>query len=177
MPFTFPVSLHDSPAFALNTYPSKDLTADYKEGILVGYRWYDTKKIEPLYCFGYGLSYTNFMYSHLKTDKKTYKKADKINIMVSVKNTGSMAGKETVQFYISKDGSAVERPEKELKAFKKVLIKAGKVSAVALNINVADLAYFDDKTGKWIVEPGKYKLMAGSSSRDIRQVADFTVAN
>ena len=88
-----------------------------------------------------------------------------------------MAGKETVQFYISKDGSAVERPEKELKAFKKVLIKAGKVSAVALNINVADLAYFDDKTGKWIVEPGKYKLMAGSSSRDIRQVADFTVAN
>jgi len=177
LPFTFPVSLHDSPAFALNTYPSKDLTADYKEGILVGYRWYDTKKIEPLYCFGYGLSYTNFMYSHLKTDKKTYKKADKINIMVSVKNTGSMAGKETVQFYISKDGSAVERPEKELKAFKKVLIKAGKVSAVALNINVADLAYFDDKTGKWIVEPGKYKLMAGSSSRDIRQVADFTVAN
>ncbi|MGN6179771.1 MAG: glycoside hydrolase family 3 C-terminal domain-containing protein, partial [Mucilaginibacter sp.] len=175
LPFTFPASLHDSPAFALNTYPSKNLTANYKEGILVGYRWYDTKKIEPLYCFGYGLSYTNFKYSGLKTDKHIYKKGDKIKIWVDVKNTGAVTGKETVQLYIGKGNSVVERAEKELKAFKKVSIAPGKVSAVALNVNVNDLAYFDDATHKWIVEPGKYKLMAGSSSQDIRQVGDITI--
>lgn len=177
LPFTFPASLHDSPAFALNTYPSKNLTANYKEGILVGYRWYDTKKIEPLYCFGYGLSYTNFKYSGLKTDKHIYKKGDKIKIWVDVENTGAVNGKETVQLYIGKGNSVVERAEKELKAFKKVSIAPGKVSAVALNVNVNDLAYFDDATHKWIVEPGKYKLMAGSSSQDIRQVGDITIAN
>lgn len=177
LPFTFPASLHDSPAFALDTYPSKDLTANYKEGLLVGYRWFDTRKIEPLYCFGYGLSYTDFKYSGLKTDRHSYQQGDKIKISVDIKNSGAVAGKETVQLYIAKGNSAVERPEKELKAFKKVLVAPGKVSAVDLSVNVNDLAYFDDATHKWIVEPGKYKLMAGSSSRDIRQVADFTVAN
>ncbi len=106
----------------LNTFPGDNLTADYKEGILVGYRWYDTKKITPLYPFGYGLSYTTFNYSALQTDKKTYTANETITVTIKVKNTGKVAGKETVQLYVSKPGSSVERAEKELKAFKKVMI-------------------------------------------------------
>ncbi|WP_183579755.1 glycoside hydrolase family 3 C-terminal domain-containing protein [Mucilaginibacter sp. X5P1] len=175
MPFTFPVSLNDSPAFALNSYPGENLNTTYKEGILVGYRWYDTKNITPLYCFGYGLSYTNFAYTGLLTNKKQYKLNDKIAVTVNVKNTGAVAGKEIVQLYIKKVNSSVSRADKELKAFKKVTIAPTKTALVSMNINVSDLAYFDDKLKKWVVEPGEYKLMAASSSKDIRQVASFYV--
>src|SRR6185312_9650812 len=120
LPFTFPASLDQSPAHALGAYPGKNLQEEYKEGILVGYRWFDTKKIEPLYCFGYGLSYTTYKYSGLFTNKKSYKPSDYIVASLKVKNTGKYAGKETVQLYISKEGSAVGRAEKELKAFKKI---------------------------------------------------------
>ena len=176
LPFTFPVSLHDSPAFALNTYPGENLATKYKEGILVGYRWYDTKKIAPQYCFGYGLSYTTFAYSKISTDKKQYKPTDKIKVSLNVKNTGSVTGKETVQLYVSKVNSAVLRPEKELKAFKKIALAPGGSSTVLLNIDVNSLAYFDDGRSKWITEPGEYKIMAASSSKDIRQVATFKVS-
>jgi len=175
MPFTFPVSLNDSPAFALNSYPGKDLNTTYKEGILVGYRWYDTKNIEPLYCFGYGLSYTNFGYTGLSTDKKNYQLNDKIAVTVKVKNTGNVTGKEVVQLYIKKVNSSILRADKELKAFKKVAIIPGKTAVVSMNVKVNDLAYFDDKQDKWVVEPGEYKVMAASSSKDIRKVASFYV--
>ena len=175
LPFTFPVSLHDSPAFALNTYPGDSVTAEYKEGILVGYRWYDTKKIDPLYCFGYGLSYTSFGYSALKTDKKSYKPGDKIAVSVSVTNKGNVSGKEVVQLYVSKVNPTVLKADKELKAFKKILIAPGKTTAVAMNVGINDLAYFDDKQSKWVIEPGEYKIMAASSSKDIRQVASFSI--
>lgn len=177
LPFTFPASLHDSPAFALNTYPGENLTTNYKEGILVGYRWYDTKKIEPQYCFGYGLSYTTFAYSALHTDKKQYKTGDKIRVAVNIKNTGKVTGKETVQLYISKVNSKVLRAEKELKAFDKIRIQPGQTATVSLNINANSLAYFDDEQHKWITEPGEYRIMAASSSNDIRQVATFRVNN
>jgi len=175
MPFTFPVSLNDSPAFALNSYPGENLNTTYKEGILVGYRWYDTKNIEPLYCFGYGLSYTNFAYTNLSTDKTNYKLNDKIAVTVVVKNTGNFAGKEVVQLYIKKVNSSILRADKELKAFKKIAIAPGKTAIVSMNIQVNDLAYFDDKQDKWVVEPGEYKVMAASSSKDIRKVASFYV--
>ncbi|WPU97867.1 glycoside hydrolase family 3 C-terminal domain-containing protein [Mucilaginibacter sp. cycad4] len=175
LPFTFPATLHDSPAFALNTYPGKERTTEYKEGILVGYRWYDTKKIDPLYCFGYGLSYTRFTYSGISTDRKTYKTGDKIDVMFKVKNDGKIQGKETVQLYVSKVKSSVSRPEKELKAFKKVLIAPTKTATIRISINVNDLAYFSEKQNKWIVEPGDYKILAASSSKDIRQVAEIKV--
>lgn len=177
LPFTFPASLHDSPAFALNTYPGENLETNYKEGILVGYRWYDTKKIEPQYCFGYGLSYTTFAYSALHTDKKQYKTGDKIRVAVNIKNTGKVTGKETVQLYISKVNSKVLRAEKELKAFKKILVQPGQTATVSLNINANSLAYFDDEQHKWITEPGEYRIMTASSSKDIRQVATFRVDN
>jgi beta-glucosidase len=175
LPFTFPAELKDSPAHALDAYPGENLQETYKEGILVGYRWFDTKKIEPLYCFGYGLSYTDYQYSGLQTVKKDYKNNENIVATIKIKNSGKYAGKETVQLYVSKAASAVERPEKELKAFKKVMIAPGETAVVTLDIPVSDLAYYDVKAGKWVVEPGKYKLLAGTSSRDIKETADIIV--
>ncbi|CAN5273759.1 glycoside hydrolase family 3 C-terminal domain-containing protein [soil metagenome] len=175
LPFTFPVALDDSPAHNLHTFPGENLTTVYKEGILVGYRWYDTKKITPLYPFGYGLSYTNFTYSALRTGKKSYTGNEIIAATIKIKNTGKYAGKETVQLYVSKSGSAVERAEKELKAFKKVMIAAGQELSVTLNIPVKDLAYFNEKTMKWVVEPGKYKLLAGTSSADIKETGTISI--
>jgi beta-glucosidase len=175
LPFTFPAQLKDSPAHALGAYPGENLHETYKEGILVGYRWFDTKNIEPLYCFGYGLSYTDYKYSGFFTNKKTYKPGDIITANLKVKNTGKYAGKETVQLYIGKTGSVVERAEKELKAFKKVKIAAGETANISLQIPVQSLAYYNVKTSKWVVEPGKYKLLAGTSSRGIEQSGSIEV--
>lgn len=172
LPFTFPASLDDSPAHALHTYPGNNGIAEYKEGILVGYRWFDTKKIDPLYCFGYGLSYTTFSLSNLVTDKASYASTDVITASVTITNTGKTAGKEVVQLYVHKEGSAVERAEQELKSFQKVLVQAGKSVKVQLKIKASDLAYYNEKDKKWTVEPGKYVLMTGTSSRDVmRKVA------
>jgi beta-glucosidase len=177
LPFTFPASLDESPAHALNTFPGDNLTANYKEGILVGYRWFDTKKIDPLYCFGYGLSYTSFDYSLLKTGKKSYHKGENITASIKLKNTGKYGGKDIVQLYVSKVNPKVEKAEKELKAFKKVYVNAGNAAQVSLNFNVNDLAYFDVNAHKWIVEPGEYKILVGSSSRNILQTATINVNN
>ena len=175
LPFTFPVALNESPAHNMNTFPGENLTTNYKEGILVGYRWYDTKKIVPLYPFGYGLSYTSFEYSALHTDKKSYANNETITVTTKVKNTGKFAGKETVQLYIGKQGSVVERAEKELKAFKKVMVPAGQEVTVTLSIPVKDIAYYNEQSKKWIVEPGKYKLLAGTSSQDIKGAETITI--
>ncbi len=175
LPFTFPVSLDESPAFYLHTFPGDSLTAVYKEGILVGYRWYDTKNIAPLYPFGYGLSYTDFKYSGLKTDKKSYKNNDNIIITTKVKNTGKRAGKETVELYIGKPNSAVERAGKDLKAFKKIMVPAGKEVTVTLSVPVKSLAYYDEANSKWVLEPGNYNLMIGKSSRDIEATESINI--
>jgi beta-glucosidase len=142
---------------------------------LVGYRWFDTKKIEPLYPFGYGLSYTSFNYAGLTTDKKTYKPGDRVQVALKIKNTGSIKGKETVQLYVSKLSSKVLRPEKELKAFTKVTVEPTSTTNASMKFNIADLAYFNDKGNKWIIEPGDYKVAVGSSSRDIRLLTTIHV--
>jgi beta-glucosidase len=175
LPFTFPASLKDSPAHALHTFPGENLNAVYKEGILVGYRWFDTKKIEPLYCFGYGLSYTSFNLSSLTTEKRNYKTGENITASIRLQNTGKYAGKDIVQLYVSKLNSKIDRSEKELKAFKKVLVTRGGTEQVALKFNINDLAYFDVKLNKWVVEPGEYKILVGESSGDIRQTAVINV--
>jgi beta-glucosidase len=175
LPFTFPVSLRETPAEALGAYPGSNLQETYKEGILVGYRWYDTKKIEPLYCFGYGLSYTDYTYAGLHTDKNNYSPSDMITATLKVSNTGKYAGKETVQLYVGKTGSVVERAEKELKAFKKVNIAAGETVTVSLSVPVSSLAYYDVKSSKWVIEPGEYRLLVGTSSRVIGQSAAIVV--
>lgn len=178
LPFTFPASLNESPAHSNGeeAYPEKNHEVVYKEGILVGYRWFDTKNIEPLYPFGYGLSYTNFKYSGLHTNKKMYKPGETITVSLDVKNIGSYSGKETVQLYVSKPNSKIERAEKELKAFKKIWVVKGQTGKINVSIPVKDLAYFDSDSMKWIVEPGDYKILAGSSSRDIRQTVTISVA-
>ena len=121
------------------------------------------------------MKFFTFVYSGFFTNKKSYKPTDLITATLKVKNTGKYAGKETVQLYVSKKGSVVERAEKELKAFKKVKIAAGETASVTLNIPVKDLAYYDVKTSKWVVEPGKYTLLAGTSSRDIEQKGTITI--
>lgn len=175
LPFTFPAKLEESPAHALKTFPGVYREANYKEGILVGYRWFDTKNIKPLYPFGYGLSYTSFGYGALKTNKKSYGKNETIVATIPVKNIGKISGRETVQLYVGKAQSKVERATKELKAFSKVPVAAGAVATVTLRIPVKDLAYYDEQTNSWVVEEGVYQLMAGSSSQDIRGKVEVEV--
>lgn len=164
LPFTFPVNLKDSPAFALDTYPGEDMTANYKEGILVGYRWYDTKKIEPLYSFGYGLSYTRFQYSgiHVVHGKQS------AQVSFTLKNTGKVSGAEVTQLYVKDDHSSVMRPEKELKAFKKVYLKPGQSQVITLKLNADAFKYYSETKKSWVLEPGKFEVLVGGASNDIK---------
>ncbi|MDR6943833.1 glycoside hydrolase family 3 C-terminal domain-containing protein [Mucilaginibacter pocheonensis] len=175
LPFTFPVSLKDSPAFALNTYPGKGLTAEYKEGILVGYRWYDTKKIQPEYPFGYGLSYTDFSISNFSADKLSYGKNETIRAKFTIKNTGSRYGAEVVQLYVSDPVCSVLRPEKELKGFEKIFLKPGETKTVEMQVKIADLAFYDETKKAWNAEAGEYILQLGNSSRSIIQKVKISV--
>jgi beta-glucosidase len=177
LPFTFPMTLADAPAHANGpeAYPGVNLEETYKEGILVGYRWYDTKKIQPLYPFGYGLSYSSFSLADLRINKTSFKKGETAYVKLKITNKGRYAGKETVQVYVAKAGSAVDRAEKELKGFQKLPVPGGGSAEVSIAVKIDDLAYFDAKSGNWVVEPGTYKIMAGTSSRDIKLTQDITV--
>lgn len=174
LPWTMPKNIMDSPAHATHSFPG-DKAVNYAEGILVGYRWFDTKNIEPLYPFGYGLSYTTFALDRAKTDKKEYAVEETISVSVEVKNTGKMDGKEVVQLYVSKPDSKISRAAQELKGFQKVLVKTGKSETIVIKVPVKELAYYDIETKKWIVEPGKYILKLGTSSRDIKKEVVVTV--
>ncbi|OOV16960.1 glycoside hydrolase family 3 C-terminal domain-containing protein [Flavobacterium sp. LM4] len=168
LPWTMPKNLMDSPAHATNSFPG-DKAVNYAEGILVGYRWFDTKKIEPLYPFGYGLSYTSFAFENAKANKTVYASGETISVSINVKNTGKTDGKEVVQLYASKSDSKVTRAAKELKGFRKVFVKVGSSQPVTIQVPVKELAYYDVASNKWIVEPGKYTLSLGNSSRDIKK--------
>jgi beta-glucosidase len=167
LPFTFPVSLNDSPAYALATFPG-DNNANYKEGSLVGYRWFETRNIKPLFSFGFGLSYTQFAYSRIKTNIGKYRSNDTIHISVELKNTGKREGDEVVQLYIHRINSKVEWPAKELKSFSRVTLKPGETKKVILSVPVSQLRYWDVKSNDWRLEDGKIQLMIGSSSSEIR---------
>jgi len=167
LPWTMPKSINDSPAHATNSFPG-DKTVTYTEGILVGYRWFDTKNIEPLYPFGYGLSYTNFEFLDLKTDKETYTSEDMIKVSFTIKNTGKMDGKEVAQLYISDTESYVEKASQELKGFKKVFVKSGASEKITILLPAKELAYYNDVKKQWIVESGEYKIKIGNSSRSIK---------
>ena len=167
LPITLPVSLQQSPDVALGNYPGRDLKVNYEEDILVGYRWYDTKKIEPLYPFGFGLSYTSFAISNVTTDKKTFDVNDTVTLKCTIKNTGKFEGAEVLQLYASQPVCSVLRPQKELKAFEKVVLKAGEQKEVSLKVNVKDLAFYDEKNANWKVEPGEFIFHLGTSSKEI----------
>lgn len=175
LPFTIPVKLEDSPAHATNSFPGNETEVVYEEGILVGYRWYDTKEVDPMYSFGHGLSYTSFSYDSPTSDKSSYSKSDTIELSIPITNSGRQAGKETIQVYIQKSDSEVMRASKELKGFTKVDLEAGASTDAKVLIDVADLAYFNEPDMNWVVEPGEYIIHVGSSSRDIRSSIAITV--
>jgi len=175
LPFTIPVTLDQSPAHALGNYPGKDLKVNYEEDVLVGYRWFDTKKIQPQFPFGYGLSYTGFVLSNFSTDKKSYEKDDTIHAKFLIKNTGGRYGAEVVQLYESDPVSSVLRPEKELKAFQKVFLQPGETKIVELQVKVKDLAFYDETKKSWKVEAGEFMLQLGNSSRNISKTVKISV--
>lgn len=167
LPITLPVSLSQMPDHALGNYPGRNLKVNYEEDIFVGYRWFDTKGIEPLYPFGFGLSYTSFNISDVISDKKEFNQNETITVKCTVKNSGKSDGAEVVQLYASQPMCSVMRPKKELKAFQKVLLKSGEEKTVELKVKVKDLAFYDEKTSSWKVEAGEFVLHLGTSVKDI----------
>lgn len=170
---TFPLKLEDTSAFPW--YPGTNGVADYREDILVGYRYYDKKAVPVLFPFGHGLSYTRFEYGDLKLSAQNIKDADSFSLTFTLKNTGNMDGAEAVQVYVRPKNSRVLRPETELKAFKKVWLKAGESKEVTLTLDKRAFAYYEPKIEDWFVESGEYTLHLGSSSRNFRLEADLTV--
>ena len=167
LPVTFPKRLEDTSDSLY--FPGEARHHVYGEGIFVGYRYYEKKKIEPLFPFGFGLSYTDFRYSYLRTDKKAYKDGEKIIVSVDVENTGDCDGKETVQFYVTDPASSMVRPEKELKAFSKIFLKKGEKKTVSIELSDEDLSYYDPEASAWVAESGEFLILAASSASDIRQ--------
>jgi beta-glucosidase len=162
LPTTIPKRDEDNPAF--ESYPGANNEVRYDEGVFVGYRHYDENDIEPLYPFGHGLSYTTFAYRELRVDG--------MNIAIDVTNTGDVAGKEVVQLYVADLASSVSRPPKELKAFAKVALEPGETKEVTLTLNRRSFSFWEDG---WVLEPGEFELLCGSSSRDIRARARITL--
>ena len=179
LPATFPKMLADSPAHALGdapgNYPGTNGTVTYAEGLLVGYRWYDTKHIEPQFPFGFGLSYTTFEYANLKLIP-----GDGTNALVTaqfeIKNTGNRAGAEVAQLYVHEQNPALPRPEKELKGFKKVFLQPGETRTVSLPLNRGAFSYYDPARKSWVAQPDVFEIEAGGSSGDIRLHDQFTLA-
>ena len=196
LPFTFPLKLEDSPAYATGSFPGEgsgedlftlmyrldatgytreqiqeyiaslpDPVSEYREGILVGYRWYDTKDVPVMYAFGHGLSYVEFEYGALTCKQKK----DKIQVSFDLKNLGNMEADEVPQLYVKRLDSKVERAEKELEAFERVALKAGETKNVTLEFPLSELAHWDNETNGWVLEPGKIEILVGSASNDIRQ--------
>jgi len=177
LPFTFPKKLTDIGAHAFDKlcYPGDSVNVYYKEDILVGYRWLDTKKIEPLFPFGCGLSYTTFAYSKPSVDATELKSNGTVKISFTMTNTGKVDGHETAQLYVSKSKSIIARAAKELKAFKKTFLKAGESKIITIEVPVSSLAYFNEAKQAWEVESGIYSLLLGSSSRDIKGKVDVKI--
>ncbi|MHA1125133.1 MAG: glycoside hydrolase family 3 C-terminal domain-containing protein [Candidatus Heimdallarchaeota archaeon] len=178
LPHTFPKELSDSPAHkSERTFPGMDKVVHYEEGIFVGYRHFDKENIEPLFPFGFGLSYTEFTYENLQVDKKEMIGDETLQVSVEITNRGNRAGAEVVQLYITDPKCSVVRPEKELKGFEKVNLEAKETKTVTITLESQDLAFYDVKTKDWLVEDGKFTIHVGKSSRDIIQTIDFKYKN
>ncbi|NDV83783.1 glycoside hydrolase family 3 C-terminal domain-containing protein [Bacteroides sp. 51] len=177
LPFSFPVKLTDNGAHAFDalSYPGDSIKQVYKEDILVGYRWHDTKKIPALYPFGHGLSYTTFAYGKATLSAKTMDSNGKVEVVIPVTNTGTREGKEVIQLYIGDEKCSVIRPAKELKHFSKISLKPGETKEVKFTISVDDLKFYDDSRGEWTAEPGKFNVYIGASSTDIRSILSFVL--
>lgn len=182
LPMTFPARLSDVGAHAVGQYPgtprndgSNIVDIEYREGIFVGYRWADKNKIQPLFPFGHGLSYTTFDYGKATIDKTEGTADDVFTVSIPVTNTGDRAGREIVQLYVSDLKTTLPRPVKELKGFKKISLEPGQTETVTFEISRDDLSYFDADKHAWVVDPGKFEALVGASSRDIRSKVAFKV--
>ena len=180
LPFTWYANLNQCGAHALNAYPGtwrpdhKIIDEEYKEGIFVGYRWLDKqKKQTPLFPFGYGLSYTTFKLGKLKADKTSMTSDEKITFTIDITNTGSLAGAETVQLYISDKKCSVERPLKELKAFQKVMLQPGETKTVSLTIDQQALSFYNETLSQWTAEPGTFEALVGTASNQLPARCSF----
>ena len=172
LPITFPKSWKDCSAFT--SYKNKDSVSVYSDGIYVGYRYFDKHNIEPLFPFGYGLSYTKFQYSDMNVENNI-QNDNTVSVSFRIKNVGEKNGAEISQIYLSAVNPKVEMAPKELKGFSRTFVNAGKTKLVTIKLQKSDFAYYDEKQDKWIVNPGKYIISVGSSSRDIRFKKEITL--
>ena len=175
LPFTFPAKLEDNGAHALQAYSARSRTAEYKEGIFVGYRWAQKYDIKPLFAFGHGLSYTTFEYSDASVSKSSMGENSSLCVKVKVRNSGKLAGKEVVQLYIGDDECSVERPRMELKGFRKVSLEPGETAEISFTVEPEMLKYYDGTKSEWVLEKGSFTAYVGASSEDIRSSVKFTL--
>jgi beta-glucosidase len=172
---TWPVVLEDTPCNLY--YPGKNKTAEYRESVFVGYRYYDTAGVTPAYPFGYGLSYTKFAYTGFSLEQDSFAPGGVARVSVTIKNTGKTDGAETVQLYVSPPAdSKIMRVKKELKGFEKVFLKAGEEKKVTFVLSGRSFAYYNEKAAAWSVEGGTYTIAAGSSSRDLPVKGELNVS-
>jgi beta-glucosidase len=170
---TFPLRLEDNPSFL--SFPGDGDTVEYREGVYVGYRYYDTKRAAVRFPFGHGLSYTTFAYSNLRLGKNTITPDEPLTVAVDITNTGSMAGKEVAQLYVASAHKGISRPVKELREFIKVSLEPGETKTVTMTLGSRAFAYYETSIPGWHVENGAYRVLVGSSSRDIRLEAAVEV--
>jgi len=175
LPATFPKKLADSPAHALGNYPGTDGTVTYAEGLLVGYRWFDTKHVEPLFPFGHGLSYSSFHYSNLRLVP-----GDGTNSLVTaqfeIQNTGTRAGAEVAQLYVHQQKPSLPRPEQELKGFQKILLQPGEKQTLAIPLEATAFAFYNDQQRCWVAEKDTFSIRVGTSSRELPLAAEYQLA-
>lgn len=171
MPITLPEKLEHTAPIMLNDYNASD--AFYKEGVFVGYRWFEKQNIKPNFSFGHGLSYTQFQYSHLRVLTEDLKPSGKQTVYVTITNIGKLAGAEVVQLYLHDKHSSVERPNSELKGFAKVFLQPGQSKEIALDLTMRDLSFWDVKSNNWLAEDGEFEVRLGSSLDDIRLTKSF----
>ncbi|MBE7555683.1 MAG: glycoside hydrolase family 3 C-terminal domain-containing protein [Anaerolineales bacterium] len=175
LPQTFPVRLEDNPAFI--NYPGENGRVRYGEGIFVGYRYYDKKRVEPLFPFGFGLSYTSFAYANLRLSAEAITPDSQLTVHVDVTNTGPRPGQEVVQLYVHDVTARLTRPPKELKGFAKVALAPGQTKTVTLTLDRQALAYWDDAQQAWVAEAGEFEVLLGRSAQDIQARARFRLTD
>jgi beta-glucosidase len=173
LPQTVPRRLEDTPAFL--DWPGENGRSVYGEGLFVGYRWYDARRIEPRLPFGHGLSYTRFDYTNLRTSHERIRAGESLELSIDVSNRGARAGQEVVQLYLRDVASRLARPPQELRAFAKVSLAPGETRSVRLTLGPRAFAFWDPAAGDWVAEPGEFELAIGASSRDLRARASVTL--
>jgi beta-glucosidase len=173
LPVSFVKEWKDSPAYG--HYPGENLQVDYAEGIYVGYRYFDKQNVEPLFPFGYGLSYTKFSYSDLKISPNKAAPGQPVEVNVRVRNSGSRSGAEVVELYVHDGHASVDRPVRELKGFQRVDLAAGETKEVHFTLDRGAMAFYSTAKKDWVTEPGEFEILIGSSSRDLRMKGSFVL--